>query len=173
MKVHVVAGAGDDARASPPGNASEKDTLVRSNALPFVNVTVNVDATVSTTLDGEKTCVTVGGVGVVESVAGQAVPPADAGAALEALVALTEIVAVSVAPAESVTVSISVPLPGKIDTCAAFAPDAMETPPVAVHAYEAIDRPHAAALALASKTAEVPWLIVVGSDTAAIGRCAA
>ena len=158
---------------SAPGNVSEKDTSVRSNALAFVKVTVIVEATVSTTLAGEKAWDTVGEIGVVESAVGQAVVPADAGAVLEALVALTVMVAVSVAPAESVTVSVTLPLPGSIDTCAVLAPEAMETPPVAVQAYETIDRPHAAALPLASKTAAVPALIVVGSDTAAIGCCAA
>jgi len=173
VNVHVVAGAGEAAIASPLGRVSVKPTPVRSNALAFANVMVSVEAVVSMTLAGENASLTVGAIGIAAMAVGQALVPADVGAVLEALVAVTLIVAVSVAPAESVTVSVTVPLPARIDTCAELAPDSIVTPPLAVHAYDAMVRLHAAALPLASKTAVAPALIVAGSSTAAIGCSAA
>src|SRR5208337_868036 len=98
-------------------------------------------------LAGENAWVTVGGVGFTVSAVGQAVAllPAEVGALLVALPELTVMVAVSVAPALSLTVSVPVP-----DTVAVSPVDGATTAPlVADQAYEATVRPQAAALPLA------------------------
>jgi hypothetical protein len=166
--MQVVAGAGEFAIANPLGTESLNPTSVRSNALLFVNVMVSTDEMLVMTLAGKNASLTVGDVGVVEMAVGQGLVPADVGAVLEALVAVTLMVAVLVAPAESVTVSVTVPLPARIDNRAELAPDTIVTPPVAVQANETMVRLHAAALPLASKMTAAPE-VMAGRDTAAIG----
>ena len=130
-----------------------------------MNVNVSVDAIVSPTLAGENACATVGGTGVTVSAVGQAELPAVFGALLDALPDATAMLAVSVPPRLSVTVSVAVPEP---ETVVVF-PELLLTlaPPLAAHAYEAIVRPQEAALPLAFN--ELPEEIA----TAAIGSCAA
>jgi hypothetical protein len=99
---------------------------------------VSMEAAFSPTPAAENASETVGGAGVTAREPGQAVAllPAEAGAALVAVLGVTVTVALSLAPAESVTVSlsISVPLPGTMVTCAAFLADVKVIPPVAVQA---------------------------------------
>src|SRR5208283_1266610 len=85
---------------------------------------------------------------------------------------VTVMVAVSVSPLLSVTVSVTVPAPGIIVTLAVVLPETIRTAPLADHKYEAMVRPQEAALPLASSTAFTP-AAMAGSTTAAMGRCAA
>jgi len=95
-------------------------------------VIVNVDVTVTPTLAGANTAATVGAAGAADTAVGQAVLPALVGALVVALVDPTLMVAVSVAPWESVTRRVNVPDPVTV-TCALDAPERMVVPPPAVH----------------------------------------
>ena len=82
---------------------------------------------------GTNASVIVGATGVNETALAHALLPAVDGAVLVALVAPTVMVAVSVPPCESVTVSVRVPEPVTL-ACALLAPEMMVRPPLAVHA---------------------------------------
>jgi hypothetical protein len=107
---------------------------VSAKALVFVSVIVSVEAIVSPTLEGENACDRVGGEGVTESEVGQGDEPALVGALVEALDAVSVTTAVSVAPSESVTVRVNVPVPGSTVTLAAEPPETIDTPPEALQA---------------------------------------
>jgi uncharacterized membrane protein len=104
----------------------------------LLKVMVSVEAAFALTLVGENASVTVGGTGVNVMGVGHAVAdvPAVVGAELLAVPAVIVMVTVSAAPIESVTVnvSVSVPEPGVMVTCAAFFTDPNVIPLVPVHA---------------------------------------
>jgi hypothetical protein len=98
--------------------------------------------------------------------------PALVGALVLALAEPMVMVAVSVAPWESVTTRVKVPDPVTV-TRALDAPDKMVVPPLAIHAKDASVRLHDAALPLASNVTEPLAVKVAGKATAAMGRSAA
>jgi hypothetical protein len=182
--LHEVAGAKDVdpedvAMLRFAGSVSVKLDCARANPLALASVMVNVETTFSPTLAGENASVTVGATGVTVKALGhaEALVPAVVGVVVAAIapLALTVRVAVSMAPAESVTVRVMVPdAPvGTTVTWAVLAADCSVAPAPTTHAYEAIVRPQDAALPLASRTAEAPVAVVAGTMTAAIGRSAA
>jgi hypothetical protein len=146
LPLHVVAGAKDVdpedvAMLRLAGSVSVKLDCVRANPLELASVIVSVETTFSPTLAGENASVTVGATGVTVKALGhaEALVPAAVGvvaAAVIAPLALAARVAVSMAPAESVTVRVRVPdAPvGTTVTWAALAPDCMVTPPEAAQA---------------------------------------
>ncbi len=109
--VQVVEAAGELPIVRPEGSVSVNVLWVSAKAFVFLRVRVSIEERVSPTLEGKNDCDTTGGEGVTESAVGQGVEPALDGAVVEALDAVTLISAVSVAPSESVTVSVKVPFP--------------------------------------------------------------
>ena len=144
--VQVVAGASGDedeevAMTRLAGNVSVRLACVKSNGFGLVSVIVKVDAAFSPTLAGENDSLTAGAAAAKDKAVGQALvllPALDGvvDAAVTPPLAFTDRIAVSTAPAESVTLSVIVPaLP--VDTtvaCAVLAPDCTETPPLVVQA---------------------------------------
>jgi hypothetical protein len=115
------------------GSVSIRSDCVRANAFELFKVIVSVDATVGPTVAGTNASVIVGATGVNETALVHALLPAVDGAVLVALVAPTVMVAVSVAPCESVTVRVRVPAPVTL-ACELLVPDVMVSPPLADHA---------------------------------------
>ena len=113
------------------GSAAEKLDCVNAKPLVLVKVMVNVEVTFSLTLSGEKPSDIAGAAGLTASAVGQAVVPALRGvvdAAVTEPLEPTVRVAVSTAPALSVTVKVTVPLPlAMIVTFDAFAPETITT----------------------------------------------
>jgi hypothetical protein len=183
--LQVVVGAGEVCTLRLAGMVSVKPDWVKAKPFVLLKVMVSVEAAFALTLVGEKSSVTVGGTGVNVMGVGHAVAdvPALVGAIEVAPVELNVTIACSVLLAESVTVRVNIPgVPFQTAvTCAAMEVGGMLTPPDAVHLYEATLSgtlgvtltSHAATLPLASKTAGLFALNVVGSVTAAIGFCAA
>jgi hypothetical protein len=179
--VHVVDGAGAGASVSPGGSATCRLDWVSAKPLAFAIVTVSVDAEFGATVAGEKFSVTVGGSGVTASGAGQALfgPPELDGAELVAVLAVSVTVSVSLFPALSVTVSMSVPGDGSMVTLAVAAPLTMMPAGTADQAKEAMasatgvaaPASQPATLELASTTLPAPR--VAGSTMTAMGFCAA
>ena len=127
--VQLVVGAGEVWMIRLAGTVSVKPDWVSANAFVLVNVMVSVEATFSLTLAGENASVSVGGIGATVKGVGQAVAevPAEDGALtvatpLESNDTLAEL---SMWPAESATVNLSVPalLGGAMVTCARLVPD--------------------------------------------------
>ncbi len=121
------------ATLSELGRVSIKSDCVSANAFELLSVIVSVDATVGPTVVGRNASVTVGATGVNATALVHALLPAVVGAVLEALVAPTVTVAVSVAPFESVTVNVRVPEPVTL-ACELVEPAVMVRPPLALHA---------------------------------------
>ena len=113
------------------GSAAEKLDCVKAKPLVLVKVMVNVEVTFSLTLSGEKPSDIAGAAGLTASAVGQAVVPALPGvveAAVTEPLDPTVRVAVSTAPALSVTETVTVPLPlATIVAFAALAPEVMTT----------------------------------------------
>src|ERR1700734_470273 len=97
---------------------------------------VSVDTELFTVTAGENDALTVGATGATVMAAGHAVAlvPADTGAVLAALSAVSVTVSVSMFPAESVRVKVKVPGAGLTMTRAVFAPLTMRLEGEAVHA---------------------------------------
>jgi hypothetical protein len=97
---------------------------------------VSVDTEFFTVVAGENDSLTVGATGVTVMAAGHAVSlaPAEVGAVLVAVSAVSVTVSVSMFPAESVTVKVKVPAAGLTVTRAFFAPLTMRLEGDAVHA---------------------------------------
>jgi hypothetical protein len=136
--LQVVAGAVPVTTLRLAGKVSASVDCVSANGLVLIRVRVNVALAPAATLTGENTGATVGGLAVNVMGAGQAVAllPAAVGADVVAPDAVNSTIAVSVWPAESVTVSCSLPaLPFQI-TCTPAPPaaDSSVTPPVALQA---------------------------------------
>jgi hypothetical protein len=142
---------------------------------------VSVDTKLFIVVAGENDSLTVGAAGVTVMTAGHAVAlvPAEVGAVLAAVSAVSVTVSVSMFPAESVTAKVKVPVAGLTVTRALFAPLTMRLDGEAVHAYEAmlsgagaVALPlQAATLPLASNSA--PGATLFGITITPIGRCAA
>jgi hypothetical protein len=125
----LVVGAGEVWMIRLAGTVSVKLDWVSANPLALLKVMVSVEATFSPTLAGENASVIVGAAGTTVRGVGQAVAavPTEDGALtvatpLESNDTLAEL---SMWPAESVTVNLSVPalLGGAMVTCARLVPD--------------------------------------------------
>jgi hypothetical protein len=133
----VVAGAGVVATARPPGMVKVIPDCVSANRLLLESVTVSTALLFTGTLVGEKVSATVGDatVTVMGVTHALALVPADDGAVVTAPFVLKVITAVSVLPAESVTINVKVPLPLEFTATEELAaPEAICTAPLAVHA---------------------------------------
>jgi hypothetical protein len=97
---------------------------------------VSVDTVLCTVVAGENDSLTSGATGATVMAAGQAVAlvPAEDGAAVVAVSAVSVTVSVSMFPAESVTVNVKVPAAGLTVTRALSAPLTMRFDGEAVHA---------------------------------------
>jgi hypothetical protein len=115
---------------------------------------VNVEAIFGPVVAGTNASVIVGAAGLMVTALVQELVPAVVGAVLVELVEPTVTVATSVPPCESVTVSVRVPVPVTV-TWELVEPETMVRPPLSVHAYDWIVRPHAAALPLALNITEL------------------
>ena len=160
----------------PVGSLTVRLDCVRSKPLVLPILTVNVEVALGAIAAGDQLGVAVGAAGAAGftlRAAGQAVEasPADLGAELVTEVADSTTVSTSTFPTESVTVSVSVPLPplgmlpGAIVTCALPAPLAISAAGAAVHAKLAIVLPQEATLPEASAIAEAPRGKVGGTIT--------
>jgi len=123
------------------GSVAASPASVRAKPFVLPSVMTRLDTTFSPTVGGENDSVTVGAAAANVAVDAHAVAPvpADFGVAagtVTAPFALTTMTAVSLAPAESVTVSVTLP-PVPLDATVAEdagAPGLTVTPPVAVQA---------------------------------------
>ena len=132
----LVVAAGAVATLRFAGSVSAKLDCVSANPLVFESVIVRVDATLFAVVAGENDSLTVGAAGLTLIAAGHAVAlvPAEIGAVLVALSAVSVTVSVSMLPAESVTIRFKVPAAGLTVTLAPFAPLTMRLDGEAVHA---------------------------------------
>jgi hypothetical protein len=160
---------------------SGKDTLrldwVSANPFVFTSVRVNVDTALRATAAGENDALTEGATGFTASGVGQALArvPAELGAELLAELDVNSTVSVSVLPAESVIVNVSVPGTGLMVTWALLAPLSMMLAGEALQRNVAMSRGlgvaplvlQAATLPLALMTA--PAAMLFGSTMTPIG----
>jgi hypothetical protein len=115
-----------------------KTDCVSANGFGLLKVRVKVALPLLVMLVGENAAVTVGAAALKVASVGHAAAmlPANAGAGVAMPVAVKLTVAVSLYPAESVTVNSRVPdAPFQVTcACGAVAPDSTATPPAALHA---------------------------------------
>ena len=133
----VVAGAGMVATERPPGMVNVIADWVSANRLLLASVTVSTALAFTSTLAGAKASVIVGAatVTVMGGTHAPALVPAEDGAVVTAPFALKVMTAVSVLPAESVTINVKVPEPVEFTMTEELPPpEATCTAPVAVHA---------------------------------------
>jgi len=173
--LQVVAGAGVVSSARFAGNDAVMPDWVNAKPLVLFNVTVSTAVAFAATLAGANAWLMVGaaGVTVLSAIQAEALVPAEDGATLLAPCAVKLTWAVSVLPPESVTTSVSFPVPLDMTfTVEPVAEPTICTAPVLVHAYELIVAPQAAALPLPSSVT-LPAMKPGGIFTAAIGFKAA
>lgn len=126
-----------DGACEPTVRLAGKDMVipdcVSANPLVLPKVTTSMAGAFAATLAGEKAALTVGaaGVTVIGAMHALALVPAERGAVVLAPPAVKLMTAVSVLPAESVTTTLSVPVPLDVAfTCAVAPPELMTTAPV-------------------------------------------